>query len=148
MCIRDSIYPADQYNLRQYVEANGDRMRMHEIRFFYFTYKRMGYWIPVLAGDPPVTVARLLFFLHPHEAEELTLTADGIPLAWNDGLPADAVLRTAMLEEPMVLAVCTDPGQQAEGGEPCYGQCSRPMCKHYWHPVRPSTPDYSPRNPF
>jgi hypothetical protein len=137
------IYPADNRALRQYVEANSYRMRMHEIRFFYFTFKCMGYWIPVLAGDRPVTVARLLFFLHREDAEELTLTADGIPLAWNDGLPADARLRTAVLEDPMLLRVCTDPGQQAEGQDPCYGKCCRPMCKHYWHPPRPSSPDYS-----
>lgn len=142
------IYPADGSALRQYVEANGYRMRTREIRFFYFTYKCKSYWIPVLAGDPPVTVARLLHFLHPHEAEELTLTADGIPLAWKDRLPCNALLRTAVLEDPMVLRVCTDPGQQADGQEPCYGECSRPMCKHYWHPPRPSSPDYSVQSRF
>jgi hypothetical protein len=61
------IYKADNRALRHYVEANGYRMRTHEIRFFYFTYKTMGYWIPVLVGDPPVTVARLLHFLHQYQ---------------------------------------------------------------------------------
>ena len=126
------ICSADECALVRYVDKHGYRMRNHGIRFFYCTYKDIGYWIPILIGDPPVTVARLLFFLHRHKAEELTLTADGVPLAWNDRLPADAQLATTVLEEPMVLGVCTDPGQQAEGQSPCDGKCSRPMCKNYW----------------